>query len=79
MAETFLARCLKPVTDQDLVTLNCMRSLSPSLATYSINNTILQIVEQHKYLGVILQNSMSWSKYIQDIINKASKMQNFVK
>ena len=41
------------------VTLNCTRSSSPSLVTYSINNTPLQLVEQHKYLGVLLQNSMS--------------------
>ena len=55
------------------------RSLSPSLAAYSINNTLLQSVEQHKYLGVLLHNSMSWSKHIQEIINKASKTLNFVK
>ena len=53
------------------VTLNCTRSLSPSLAAYSINNTLLQSVEQHKYLGVLL--------HIQKVINKASKTLNFVK
>ena len=29
------------------VTLNCTQSLSPFLATYSINNIPLQLVEQH--------------------------------
>ena len=61
------------------VILNCTRSLSPSLATYSINNVLLRSVEQHKYLGVLLHNSMSWSKHIQEIINKASKTLNFVR
>ena len=55
------------------------QSLSPSLATYSINNTPLQSMEQHKYLGVLLHNSMSWSKHVQEIINKARKTLNFVK
>ena len=32
------------------VTLNCTRSLSPSLAAYCINNILLQSVDQHKYL-----------------------------
>jgi len=49
------------------------------LVAYSINNTLLQSVEQHKYLGVLLPNSMSWSNHIQEIINKASKTLNFVK
>ena len=61
------------------VTLNCTRSLSPSLAAYSINNILLQSVDQHKYLGVLLHNSMSWTKHIQEVINKVSKTLNFVK
>ena len=61
------------------VALSCTQSLSPSLATYSINNILLQSVEQHKYLGVLLHNSMSWSKHIQEVINKATKTLNFVK
>jgi len=58
------------------VILNCTRSLSSSLAAYSINNTLLQ---SHKYLYVLLHNSVSWSNHIQEVINKASKTINFVK
>ena len=61
------------------VTLNCTRSLSPSVAAYNINNSPLNSVKQHKYFGVMMNNSMSWSGYIQEIINKASKTLNFVK
>ena len=61
------------------VIINCTRSLSPSSVAYSINNTVLKSVEQHKYLGVLLHNSMSWSNHIQEVINKASKTLNFVK
>ena len=61
------------------VTLNCTRSLLPSVAAYFINNTPLNSVEQHKYLGVMMNKSMSWSGHIQEIINKASKTLNLVK
>ena len=74
-----LVQQLQHAREQLCVTLNCTRSLSPSLATYSINNILLQSVDQHKYLGVLLHNSMSWTKHIQEVINKASKTLNFVK
>ena len=61
------------------VTLNCTRSLSPSVAAYIINNTPLNSMKQHKYLGVMMNKSMSWSGHIQQIINKASKTLNFAK
>ena len=63
------------------VILNCTWSLSPSMtmATYSISNIFLQSAEQHKYLGVLLHDSISWTKHIQEVINKASKILNFVK
>ena len=34
-------------------------------------STPLNSVEQHKYLGVMMNKSMSWSGHIQEIINKA--------
>ena len=60
------------------VTLHCTRSLSPYLTNYSINNMLLQSVNQCKYLGVMLHTSMPWTKHIQEVINKASKTLNFV-
>ena len=49
------------------VTLNCTRSWLPSVAAYFINKTPLNSVEQHKYLGVMMNKSMSWSGHIQEI------------
>ena len=61
------------------VTLHCTRSLSPSLVNYSINNILLQsVINQQKYLGVMLHSFMSWTKHIQEVINKASKILNFI-
>ena len=49
------------------------------MSAYSINDIFLHSVEQHKYLGVLLHNSMSWTKHFQDVIDKASETLNFVK
>ena len=47
---------------------------------YSINNMLLESVNQHKYLGAMFHTtSMSLTKHIQEVINKASKTLNFVK
>ena len=40
---------------------------------------LLQSVNQHKHLGVMLHTSMSWTKHIQEVINKTSQTLNFVK
>ena len=36
-------------------------------------------MDQYSYLGVRLHGSMTWSHHIQTIVNKATKMLNFVK
>ena len=61
------------------VTLRCTRSPTPHQTTYLINKNPLQVVNQHDYLGVKIHSFMSWSHHIQVIINKATKMLNFVK
>ena len=61
------------------VTLRCTRSPTPHKTTYLINEQLLQVVDQHVYLGVKLHSSMSWSHHIQALINKATKMLNFAK
>ena len=48
-------------------------------AHYHLNNHILECVKEHFYLGVILDQTMSFSPHINNIVSKASKMINFVK
>ena len=40
---------------------------------------ILDISDQHMYLGVLIHKSLSWSPYISNVVNKASRTLNFLK
>ena len=42
------------------VTLKCYRSLSPILTDYFINDHKLENVKEHSYLGIIIDQSMSF-------------------
>ena len=61
------------------IILRCTRSPTPYQAVHSINKQPLQVMDQYTYLGVRLHSSMTWSHHIQPIVNKATKMLNFVK
>ena len=38
-----------------------------------MDNTVLKIVDTHKYLGVLLSSNNKWTSHIDSIINSASK------
>ena len=59
--------------------IRCTRSLTPFNHVYTLNNYILNLSDQHTYLGVILNTSLSWSPHISSIVTKASKTLNFLK
>jgi len=61
------------------VTLQCYRSLNPHLTNYFVENYTLENVNQHPYLGMILDKTMSFTAHINTTILKASKMLNFCK
>ena len=42
------------------VMLKCYRIQNPVLTDYSINNHKLQSVKQHSYLGVVIDQAMSF-------------------
>ena len=65
-------------TDKCIV-LKCSRNCSLLNSGYTLNGHILGVMEQHSYLGVILQSRLSWLPHINTIINKASKTLNFIK
>ena len=59
--------------------IHCTRSLTPFNHVYTLNNHVLNLSDQHTYLGVILNTSLSWSPHISSIVTKASKTLNFLK
>ena len=61
------------------VLLRCTRSLTPVKYTYTLNDRPLILKSQHSYLGIVFDNSVSWSTHIQIVGNRAMKILNFVK
>ena len=56
----------------------CKKNNSPQ-QSYFINCTQLETVESVKYLGVRLNNDLSWNKHIREITGKANRKLGFVK
>ena len=46
---------------------------------YTIHNHILEVVEESKYLGVIISKYLTWKAHINNITNKANKTLGFIK
>ena len=44
-----------------------------------MDNTVLDIVNTHKHLGVILSSNNKWSSHIDSIIKSASKQISFLR
>ena len=61
------------------VVLRCYRIISPILTIYSLAGQLLECVKEHSYLGIILDQQMSFIPHINHIVSKASKILNFLK
>ena len=59
--------------------IRCTKSLSPLTYDYSLHSHILDISDQHMYLGVLIHKSLSWSPHISNVVNKAARTLNFLK
>ena len=59
--------------------MRCTRSLHPIVANYSLCGINLDVSDQHTYLGVVLDKSLSWLPHITYVANKATRMLNFLK
>ena len=47
--------------------------------TYHLNNSPLEWVDTYKYLGVKIQNKLSWGEHIQEVSNKATRVLNVLR
>lgn len=59
--------------------LTISRSRNKIKFNYSINQTILEHVGTFKDLGVVIDQTLSWSPHVQTIVNKTRKVCNMVK
>ena len=59
--------------------LRCTRSPIPIQYAYTLMGHNLEIKKLYTYLGVGIDNTMSWSSHIQMIGNRSTKVLNFIK
>jgi len=59
--------------------VRCTRITSPIIHSYMLNDHILEVANQHSYLGIMLNKSLSWSPHISTVASKATKTLNFLK
>jgi hypothetical protein len=46
---------------------------TPQLSPFTIDGHVLETVQSHKVLGLIIQNNLKWDEQIRSIVTKASK------
>ena len=61
------------------VVLRCSRSPTPFQHDYRLNDHVLDIKDEHPYLGITLHKSLSWTSHISKISTKASQTFNFLR
>ena len=61
------------------VLLRFTRRHLPLINNYTLNNQTIKSSNTYKYLGILLDNSLSWAPHINNITNKATRMLNFIK
>ena len=50
------------------------KQINPSELTISINNTPMAWVQEHKFLGIIIQENLLWKPHITTICDKVTKV-----
>ena len=59
--------------------MRCTRSQTPFTTNYFLCGSTLSTSHNHQYLGVTLDDQLSWSAHIINVANKATRMLNFIK
>ena len=59
--------------------IRCTRSHNPIIINYSLHGFTLSATNKHMYLGVMLDDHLSWSIHVTNVANKATRMLNFLK
>ena len=59
--------------------LRCTHSLTPIQYAYQLLGHFLNVKKLHIYLGIGIDNTMSWSSHAQTISNRSTKGINFIK
>ena len=50
----------------------------PGVPKYTLNNAHLDVVTEYKYLGVVLNNRLTWDNHVQYVVIKANKMLGYI-
>ena len=59
--------------------LSISNTLTPHIKFYELEGRILDHVEAAKYLGVLIENTLTFTGHIQDITSRANKKLGFLK
>ena len=59
--------------------LKIYRSLHPVAHQYTLDETVLESVHHHPYLGIELTSNLNWGKHISNIVGKANRTLGFLR
>ena len=71
--------CYMKINVDKCAVLHCIRSLTPIQYAYQLLGHFLDVKKLHTYLGIGIDNTMSWSSHVQTISNRSTKVLNFIK
>ena len=54
------------------------RCKQPNVPNYNLNDSQLEVVSEFKYLGIILNNKLSWDDHVSYVVLRANKMIGFI-
>ena len=73
-----LSQQAKHIKPQQVYLYEMYKVHNPIIVNYSLHGSALSVTHKHTYLGVMLDNHLSWSTHV-NVANKATRMLNFLK